>query len=400
MVEREKGRYLNAADRPARADVALGIRMNEQTGTTRDADELERRPNFCGNCGAELLGNHCYRCGQPVKGLVRHFSSIIGDFFDSVFELDGRIWRTLPPLLFRPGFLSNEYFAGRRVRYVSPVRLMVFLSLLAFFVAQLAIDVEGNIDTDSDITRATSVEQVEQIRDEALADLARARAETEGAPGVGAGLAAAERAVTEQASRRIAELSGESSAPVEAAKPRISFGSEPWDRDTNPIVIDWLGATGNAWLNRQVARAEGNIARVQEDPNLLKDAVLGALPATLLVLLPLFALMLKLGYPFKRRLYMEHLIVALHSHAFLCAALLLAMLFDLAAGISPWLGWLSHVETALFVWMPLYLLLMQKRVYGQGWLMTTFKYVLVGSAYLTLLSLGVTAAILASLVAL
>jgi hypothetical protein len=97
---------------------------------------------------------------------------------------------------------------------------------------------------------------------------------------------------------------------------------------------------------------------------------------------------------------MEHLIVALHSHAFLCAALLLAMLFDLAAGIAPWLGWLSHVETALFVWMPLYLLLMQKRVYGQGWLMTTFKYVLVGSAYLTLLSLGVTAAFLASLVAL
>lgn len=182
--------------------------MNEQAGTTKDADESDRRPNLCGNCGAELLGEHCYRCGQPVKGLVRHFSSIIGDFFDSVFELDGRIWRTLPPLLFRPGFLSSEYFVGRRVRYVSPVRLMVFLSLLAFLVAQLAIDVEGNIDTDSQITRATSVEQVEQIRDDTLADLARARSETESAPGVGAGLAAAERAVMEQANRRIAELGG------------------------------------------------------------------------------------------------------------------------------------------------------------------------------------------------
>ncbi|PKL99759.1 MAG: hypothetical protein CVV17_08830, partial [Gammaproteobacteria bacterium HGW-Gammaproteobacteria-7] len=227
MVERGKGRYLNAADPPTLAETALGSTMNEQSAADRDAGQVGGRPKFCGNCGAELLGEHCYRCGQPVKGLVRHFTSIVGDFLDSVFELDGRIWRTLPPLLFRPGWLSAEYFAGRRVRYVSPVRLMVFLSLLAFFVAQLAIDVEGNIDTDSEISRATSVEEVERIRDDALADLARARAEAGSTPGVGAGLAAAERAVMEQAERRIGELGGESTAP---AKPRISFGSEPWDR--------------------------------------------------------------------------------------------------------------------------------------------------------------------------
>lgn len=374
--------------------------MNEQSDSAQNTDEADSRPKFCGNCGAKLLGDHCYRCGQPTKGLVRHFSSIVGDFFDSVFELDGRIWRTIPPLLFRPGFLSTEYFAGRRVRYVSPVRLMVFLSLLAFFVAQLAIDVERNIDTDSEITRATSVEEVERIRDEALTRLARLRAEAGSTPGLGAGLAAAERAVMNQAQRRIAELASDSPDAAEPEKPRISLGSEPWDRQTNPIAIDWLGTAGNAWLNRQLARAEGNIARVQEDPNLLKDAVLGTLPATLLVLLPLFAVLLKVAHPFKRRLYMEHLIVALHSHAFLCAALLLTMIFDLSAGWAPWLGWLSHGETALFVWMPVYLLLMQKRVYAQGWMMTIFKYVVIGSAYLTLLSFGVAGAMLASLVSL
>ena len=49
----------------------------------------------CQNCGAPLLGPHCYRCGQPVTGLVRHFTSIIGDFFDTVLNIDARVFRTL-----------------------------------------------------------------------------------------------------------------------------------------------------------------------------------------------------------------------------------------------------------------------------------------------------------------
>lgn len=350
---------------------------------------------FCGNCGAQLLGDHCYRCGQPVKGLVRHFSTIIGDFFDSVFEIDGRIWRTLPPLLLRPGLLSTEYFAGRRVRYVSPVRLFVFLSLISFFAAQLAINIDGQSDGDSAIARASTVAEVERLRNEALAELSKAREQAEGAPGLGAGLAAAERAVAQQADRRIAELGGES---PKTGKPTISFGSEPWHREKNPIAIAGLPETVNAWLNRMVERAEANIARVQADPNLLKDAVLGALPATLFVLLPLFALLLKFAYLFKRRLYMEHLIVALHSHAFLCAALLLTIILGALSTSVGWLGWLSWLETGLFVWIPIYVLLMQKRVYGQGWPMTVLKYGLIGMVYVLMLSLGVTGALLGSLV--
>ena len=58
-------------------------------------------------------------------------------------------------------------------------------------------------------------------------------------------------------------------------------------------------------------------------------------------------------------------------------------------------GW---IEGLLFLWMPLYLLLMQKRVYGQGWPMTLLKYMVLGFCYFILLSLGVAATILASLV--
>ena len=105
---------------------------------------------------------------------------------------------------------------------------------------------------------------------------------------------------------------------------------------------------------------------------------------------------------FKRRIYMEHLIVALHSHSFLCARLLLVLMLDAMAGWTAAMRWLSlplgWAQGALMVWMPLYLLLMQKRVYGQGWTMTLLKYGVLGTCYFVLVSLGATLSLLVSLV--
>jgi hypothetical protein len=364
----------------------------------------------CRNCDTPLLGPHCYACGQPVKGLVRHFSSILGDFLDSVLTFDGRTPRTLLPLFARPGHLTCEYFEGRRMRYVSPVRLFFFLSIVTFFVAQLTLHVDGDPVVANDaISAATSEAEVEQLRDEALARLREARVQAGDAPPARAALQAGEAAVLKQSGERIAALRlagerGEPPPPAAEREPEIRFaGDAPWHPVDNPLRLGWLPGFANDWLNRQVGRARGNISRLQEDPERFKDAMLGAIPSTLLVLLPLFALLLKLLYVFRRRLYMEHLIVALHSHAFLSLALLLVfVVMALRAWLAPDPGFaraaLGWVEAGLFAWMPLYLLLMQKRVYRQGWPMTLLKYAVLGMCYLVLISLGAVYTVLASLV--
>lgn len=372
----------------------------------------------CQNCGEVLLGEHCYACGQPTKGLVRHFSSIIGDFMDSVFELDSRILRTLGPLLYKPGYLSEEYFAGRRVRYVSPVRLFVFLSLFAFFAAQLSFDIdvdEAETETPTSetvrgaarIDQATTVAEVERIRDEVLAEFKKAREESADVPAVGIGLDVAEKGVIAEAARRIrdieeSERTGEPLKVDEDEDGKISFNGTPWDPETNPLTISWFSEGMNKKLNDRIGRAEGNIERIQKDPNLLKDAFLSTVPTTLFVLLPLFAVLLKVVYLFKRRIYMEHLIVALHSHSFLCASLLLVLLLDALASWTSGMPWLSRplgwMEFALIAWMPIYLLLMQKRVYRQGWIMTLIKYFVLGMCYVFLISFGASISLLISLV--
>jgi hypothetical protein len=401
------------------------------------------RSRRCENCGAQLLGEHCYACGQPTKGLVRHFSSIVGDFLDSVFNFDTRTLRTLGPLLFKPGHLTNEYFHGHRVRYVSPVRLFFFLCIAAFFALQLTVDIDldgGAGASTSAISRAETVEEVTRLRDDAMEEMRKAREEIPDAPGARVGMDVAIAAVEAEAKRRIGWIQARDAAilrgetppsyrngvvqfdlsedepQTETAseagtdtkdKPRVrssgmNFNGRPWDPVDNPLVIDWLPERANGWINQLIGRAKTNSERIEEQPRLLVEAFIEALPQTLFVLLPVFALMLKLMYLFKRRLYMEHLIVALHSHAFLCAAILLLVGFGVVRDQTTegfWHSLLGWCEVVVACWMPVYLFLMQKRVYGQGWILTSLKFFVLGILYLILISVGAGLNLAVSLVA-
>jgi hypothetical protein len=140
---------------------------------------------------------------------------------------------------------------------------------------------------------------------------------------------------------------------------------------------------------------------IERDPDVFIRLFLGALPGALFLLVPLFALLLKLVYVRSARGYLEHLVVALYSHAFMLAALLLVFLL---IGLQTWIATpvaavLASIASSAIVLLltPLYLLLMQKRVYGQGWFKTLAKYGLLGLCYGFLLSLGMVYAVFAGL---
>jgi hypothetical protein len=385
------------------------------------APELAAGVRRCENCGSPLYGEHCFQCGQPTKGLVRHFSSILGDFFDTVFNIDSRVLRTIGPLLARPGFLSLEYFAGRRVRYVTPMRMFLFMSLVAFFAVQLAVDLgEGDGDKpgnggihlgaggqDDSFDSAKTVAEVEKARDEVVTDLRKQRNDIPDVPGARAGMDVAITQIQAKADRRIAELKGEAIPGKVPAKPspghgyrdfnlRI-FNDKPWDPVSNPLSIAWLPDALNHSLNRRIKHAV-DVAKSDDAQASVGKALFNVLPQTLLVLMPIFALMLKLAYLFKRRLYMEHLIVALHSHAFIALEVTLMVALSWLESMLPKGSFLHGVLAFVFglsvAWVPLYLLLMQKRVYGQGWPMTLAKFGVLGMCYSVLLGFALAGALI------
>lgn len=98
------------------------------------SDEQPPYPN-CWNCGAELVGTYCHRCGQ--EAIAKHPSmwAFISEYIENVFMLEKKLLPTLSNLIFHPGRLANEYFAGRFVGYFNPLKLNIFvlITMIALF---------------------------------------------------------------------------------------------------------------------------------------------------------------------------------------------------------------------------------------------------------------------------
>ena len=90
-------------------------------------------PNACRNCGTALIGRHCHECGQPAH-VHRTLSAFGHDLLHGVLHFEGKIWRTLPLLAWRPGELTRRYIEGERARFVSPIALFLFSVFLMFAV--------------------------------------------------------------------------------------------------------------------------------------------------------------------------------------------------------------------------------------------------------------------------
>jgi len=379
----------------------------------------------CANCGTAMQGEFCHECGQSIHSVIKPIHGMLEDTMDIVFHVDGRVVHTIPPLLLKPGFLTLEYFSGRRVRYIAPFRLMFVLSLLAFFVIHLRLDaISEKIDvrnhavvatTSDEFEDAKSPRQVRAVLKQQLDDLDEARKSDVIPQAVLPEMDIAAQKIRDRANQRLIAL-GEAPMPAASlATPAVAATSSDGtgagidspthdaqgkasDEPTKPIQISWLPDMVNARLTLMVKHAQanwhvfkhGNAAARDEAKQHMIGGFFGVLPPTMFVLMPIFALLLKLLYLFKRRLYVEHLIVALHSHAFLFLNLLLGVLVSmLSTWVKPHAAWLSipleWIALALWLWAPIYLLIMQKRVYRQGWPMTVLKYLLIGWCYCWLL---------------
>jgi Protein of unknown function (DUF3667) len=87
----------------------------------------------CLNCGAQLTGEFCHVCGQRAH-VHRSLSAFFHDLLHGVFHFEGKIWTTLPMLIWKPGQLTRGYIDGQRARYVSPIALFLFCVFLMFAV--------------------------------------------------------------------------------------------------------------------------------------------------------------------------------------------------------------------------------------------------------------------------
>jgi hypothetical protein len=296
----------------------------------------------CQNCGAPLAGEFCAACGQrhePHVHTMRHFAA---EAFESVTHADSRLWRTLWYLVSRPGFLTQEFFAGRRVSFLPPFRLYLVVSVIFFLVG---MPHEARVGTDSRTTAAAAAVKHSK-------DSARKRTEANAA------------------------LDAVNDPDGKGVRVRMS-GVDYFCRE----FVDQPDSTNSA---RNHLR--DNCRRLQEDDGrALGAAMLHNLPRAMFVFLPLLALIMWLLYWRPKRYYVEHLLLLLHNHAFVFIAGSVIALVALIPGLEAY-GVADGFMAVVLLYMAWYLYRSMRVYYTQGRALTLAKYVFLTLTY-TVLSL-------------
>ncbi len=351
----------------------------------------------CLNCGIALSGQYCGNCGQRARSRLISMWELLSDAFGDLFELDSRIWRTLGPLLVRPGKLTYEYLQGRRTRFMPPFRTYLVLSILFFLV--LLFDPKENFG----IFFEPTDEQAQQSDDDASKDSEVRNEVIEEL--IAEGLLPADA----MRSRPTGETRGEAASGAATNEVWDGLGitvttDDPEDEageDCSDWSLDDVEAEAPEWLARRLTRERLQALCekvVADDGAALVEKLKDNIPAALFVLLPLMAFVLKLLYPLSKRYYVEHLLFVIHFHAFFFLILILQMLFsrlgDLLALPESIIA-IILVTTSLYI--PVYLYKAMRRVYGQRHLVTVPKFMGVVVAYFvgilgTLAIVGVLAA--------
>jgi hypothetical protein len=270
----------------------------------------------CLNCGhgfGAVRPKYCPECGQETNIRPPRIGEFVQQLGGAYFSTEGALWRTVALLLFKPGELTRQYLAGRRRHYVLPLRLYLTISVTVLLLLRLV----ATADMSSE-------------HHDGAATLRPPQAQLS----IGGGRAGLKDGV-------------------------FSCRDLP----------DWL-------CQRLKSRIDVDAKAMTAQFERFKERFVGNLGAAMFVLLPIFAVWLKLAYVNRRMRYTEHLVFALHLHAFW---FLMVALFT--TGID------AIIALAILA-LPVYSVLAARRVYGGRWSTTLLRGVAITLAYGVTLSLG------------
>ena len=344
---------------------------------------IRRKTRDCLNCGLSLneIYNYCPRCGQENNNRIVSFGELVRDFFVNYFSFDTKFVRSIRPFLFQPGKLTNLFIEGKRASYVNPLRLYIIVSVVFFFLTTLLIkesmEVVGeNTKNEMTLGMTDAISDGDQERVQYDPEIIKGVNDTipdntqDSAQAVSSGF----REITDI-------LADESLSDEEALDSLKSIGSFTMELDNG--------------LNRLTFSQMRKIAR--QDMEIFMAYVMQNMPVMMFLLLPVYALLLKLLYVRRNVLYVKHLIHGVHLHAFTFLLLILLLLLSLVLEPIPQLY--KWTQIVVFSLLLIYIYMSMFAVYRQGWFKTLLKFGILGFLYFfVVLFFGITEAFVSFLI--
>jgi hypothetical protein len=332
----------------------------------------------CQNCGAPLAGPYCSVCGQHDVEYHRSLWPMLEDALEGFFHFDGKAVKSVRFLLTRPGFLTQEFVAGRRASYANPLRLYIFISFLFFAVGALLTHRPTRAEREAREKEAAQASQDVSSALRGSPELKKKIEATKESAAAGAiDSANASATVTPKPTptriKSPVSFSFTKGTPDEDGEFRINVSDDPKNLGVvNRYLRERLGPNGHL------------------DPNAVKAEVSHFLPPMLFLCLPLLALVLMVAYKGTHHFYIEHLVFALHLQAFIFfLAFLTKIAAKLVALLSP--GTADLLQTAVFLFGTWLVYCAFRRFYGQRRWATAVKLILIAGAYSVILILGIVA---------
>ena len=331
-----------------------------------------RQEKNCLNCGFQVEERYCSRCGQENLEPKESWGHLVGHFFADITHFDSKIFITIKDLVWRPGFLTKEYAEGRRMRYLNPIRMYVFISAIFFLVIYAGGGEESNANINVGGPGMAGM----------MKDSSQAGKDTSQ---VGKGILQAGKD-TSQAGKGISQAgkAADESLAMHFGGAVVSFdlveNKYKTVREFDSIQAALPDSSREKWDMRWLLRNNLRLKEKHGGRNKLhlETNIQHTIPKLMFILLPLFALYVGMLYSRKRYYYSQHAIFSVHFHSFFFLTMMAAALVSYAFD-SIWVGVGLPLLVLLLAFI--YLIAALRRIFGQPVWLTFLKACVITGLY-------------------
>lgn len=341
----------------------------------------------CLNCGYPFFGNeiYCPECGQKNQNDALSFKNFMSEVFQGFTSWDAKFWKTIVPLLTKPGKVSKEYIEGKRAKYTNPFRFYITTSIIFFLIVGLSSNIDKYLHFDKVAQKVKKKTKKEKLSEQQIDSIKQVINKSMTSPFIPE--EAKKEVLNEiEKSKNDSINTNKNDFNLTVAKGfRLDVFKRFNKKHPNFSIDQSLDSLGyeKTFFNRFLFDRSKTLNRIGEDQEtffefLKSSTSYGA--GALFVLLPVFTLFLSLFYIRRKYNYVEHLIFVFHTQTVFF--LLLSLYFILSIFVTDAKLWIFII---LFL---LYLFLAMKNFYQQGKFKTFIKFLVLNFVYFILAIFG------------
>jgi hypothetical protein len=302
-----------------------------------------RAEHNCLNCGHHVEEHFCSHCGQENIEVQEDALHMVSHAVADYFHFESKFFATVKPLLLKPGRLTKEYVTGKRVSFIHPIRLYIFISIV-FFIVTLNSH-SGFTNNDEKVHPPKVQAGRDSLANAKAAEIKKAMAHVPISQ------------TMKDSIVRAAVLQIKTEATQEERRKSFQINSA-WFVASDTTVASYEKrqsllpvAKRDNFLKHYAIRRNLELQKYPDAEKKMTEEIVHNIPKMMFILLPLFALILKIVYFNKKKYYYEHLIYSLHVHsAIFLSYLVLVLLQKLFGLVYPLDGWFSFLWTIYILW--------------------------------------------------